>query len=135
MRLPLLLSTSLLFSSVSLAQTPAAAPKARLLTLSVQPAATTRPRRVSDVTVPSSAVNQIEQRAFENTNAVRVRSGLAPLVWNNTLWQAARIHSENMVRRGYFAHETPEGLSLRDRMRAVGLAHFQVLGENIAYNQ
>jgi uncharacterized protein YkwD len=40
-----------------------------------------------------------------------------------------------MMRRGYFAHETPEGLSLRDRMRAVGIAHFQVLAENIAYNQ
>jgi len=47
----------------------------------------------------------------------------------------ARIHSESMVQRGYFAHETPEGERLRDRARAVGIAHFRVLGENIAYNQ
>jgi len=40
-----------------------------------------------------------------------------------------------MVSRGYFAHETPEGGGLRDRARAVGIAHFQVIGENIAYNQ
>jgi uncharacterized protein YkwD len=40
-----------------------------------------------------------------------------------------------MVRLGYFAHETPDGLHLRDRAHAVGIAHFHVLGENIAYNQ
>jgi len=47
----------------------------------------------------------------------------------------ARINSENMARRGYFAHITPEGLRLRDRARAAGILHFSLLGENIAYNQ
>ena len=43
--------------------------------------------------------------------------------------------TRNLVRRGYFDHESPDGERLRDRVRAVGIAHFRVLGENIAYNQ
>jgi len=39
-----------------------------------------------------------------------------------------------MARRGYFAHLTPDGLRLRDRARAAGITHYQLLGENIAYN-
>ena len=40
-----------------------------------------------------------------------------------------------MVRRGYFSHEMPDGARLKDRALAVGIPHFRVLGENIAYNQ
>lgn len=69
------------------------------------------------------------------TNTVRLQSNLAPLVWDPELCRMARIHSENMVRRGFFSHETPDGLHLKDRAHAVGIAHFHVLGENIAYNQ
>ncbi|HXD29479.1 MAG TPA: CAP domain-containing protein [Pyrinomonadaceae bacterium] len=97
-----------------------------------------RPRRVSDTTTSITSLseaNDIERRAFESTNVARVKNGLAPLVWDAALWQVARTHSQNMVRGGYFSHETPDGVRLRDRVRAVGIAHFRVLGENIAYNQ
>ena len=47
----------------------------------------------------------------------------------------ARSHSESMSRLNYFSHDTPDGLHLRDRARAVGILTFNVLGENIAYNQ
>jgi uncharacterized protein YkwD len=36
--------------------------------------------------------------------------------------------------RGYFSHETPEGLRLRDRARLAGI-RYRVIAENIAYNQ
>jgi uncharacterized protein YkwD len=91
-------------------------------------AATQGPLALDDAT-------QIERRAFESTNAARLQHGLAPLAWDPALCRMARIHSENMVRQGYFAHETPEGARLRDRAHAVGIEHFRVLGENIAYNQ
>jgi uncharacterized protein YkwD len=120
------------------AQTQPIIPKARLLTLSSEVANASRPRRVSDSAASSPATlqaNEIERRAFESTNAVRVRSGLAPLVWDSALCQMARRHSESMVRQGYFSHETPDGARLRDRLHAVGIAHFRVLAENIAYNQ
>jgi len=47
----------------------------------------------------------------------------------------ARLHSEQMVRLGFFSHETPDGLQLRDRAHAAGILRFLVLGENITRNQ
>jgi len=78
---------------------------------------------------------EIERRAFELTNAARLENGLPPLVWDSELCRIARSHSESMVRQGFFAHETPDGLQPKDRAHAAGILHFKVLGENIAYNQ
>ena len=79
--------------------------------------------------------NDIEKRAFEQTNLARIKNGLPPLAWDGEVCRMARAHSENMSRRGFFSHATPEGLRLRDRARLVGIIHYSVLGENIAYNQ
>lgn len=79
--------------------------------------------------------NEIERSAFEATNLVRVNNGLPPFVWDGDICRMARIHSESMSRYGYFSHVTPEGLRLRDRARIVGISRYDVLGENIAYNQ
>src|SRR5258705_10242611 len=76
----------------------------------------------------------IERRAFEKTNQVRIENGLPPFVWDADLCRMARINSENMARRAYFAHITPEGMPLRDRDRAAGILHVSLLGENTAYN-
>jgi len=86
---------------------------------------------------PTAAVepNDIEKRAFEQTNQVRIKNGLVPLRWDADVCRMARIHSESMSRQGYFSHVTPEGLKLRDRARVAGILQFSVLGENIAYNQ
>src|SRR5882672_4485962 len=137
----LIFLTCFLTAGQTLAQSPNAIPVARLLSLANSPSAVApRPRRVLDAKPvahgPSlSEATEIERRAFEMTNTVRLQSKLAPLVWDSELCRMARIHSENMVRRGFFSHETPEGLHLKDRAHAVGIAHFHVLGENIAYNQ
>ena len=102
-----------------------------------------RPRRVtssastpdSNAISPSLAeANSIERRAFEQTNAARVKRGLPPFVWDSALCRMARTHSEQMSRRGFFSHVTPEGSRLKDRVRSVGILHFTVVGENIAYN-
>jgi uncharacterized protein YkwD len=117
-------------------------PSARLVTAT----AYSRPRQVTSILdaepSPEKAsisslghANDIERRAFEKTNLVRRQNGLAPLAWDAELCRLARINSENMARRGYFSHVTPEGLRLRDRAREVGILHFSLLGENIAYNQ
>jgi uncharacterized protein YkwD len=101
-------------------------PVARLITLSGPIAA-----RASAPVEP----NEIEKRAFEQTNLVRVKNGLAPFNWDADICLMARSHSENMSRRKYFSHVTPDGLRLRDRARAAGILRFSVLGENIAYTQ
>ena len=104
-------------------------PVARLIT-SIAPAIRTVP-------APSAIVepNAIERRAFDQTNLVRVQNGLPPFVWDADVCRMARTHSENMSREGFFSHVTPAGLRLRDRARAAGILRYDVLGENIAYNQ
>jgi uncharacterized protein YkwD len=46
----------------------------------------------------------------------------------------ARMHSESMALLGFFSHVNPDGLRMTDRARSLGIAHFHMLGENIAYN-
>jgi uncharacterized protein YkwD len=122
-------------------QTPQAVPVARLLSFSSDSVSASRPRRVlKDVAVVNTYpllndATEIERRVFEMTNAARVRSGLASLIWDAELCRMARAHSEQMVRLGFFSHQTPDGLRMRDRAHAAGIQHFRVLGENIAYNQ
>ena len=103
-------------------------PVARLIT-SIAP--------VTRVSAPPAIVepNEIEKRAFEQTNLMRTQNGLQPLAWDGDVCRMARIHSESMSRQGYFSHVTPEGLRLRDRAKVVGILHYVVVGENIAYNQ
>ena len=103
-------------------------PVARLIT-SLTPV-TARPTNPAPV-----EPNDIEKRAFEQTNIMRVKNGLAPFVWDADVCRMARIHSESMSRHGYFSHVTPEGLRLRERARVAGILQYSVLGENIAYNQ
>lgn len=124
-------------------------PVARLITSTSDEISYSRPRRISVggtdarrseapptlATVPSiNQATETERRAFSATNEVRARNGVLPLSWDGDLCRLARTHSEKMARLGFFAHETPEGLRLKDRARAAGL-RFRVIGENIAYNQ
>ena len=118
-------------------------PVARLISSS-SPDSTTKPHRVSSFTSNSeitrvsaaslAQASPIERHAFEATNAIRLRHGLQPLVWDPALFRLARTNSENMSKQGYFSHITPDGQRLRDRIKSVGIQHFSVLGENIAYN-
>ena len=120
------------------AQTPSAASPALLLSptngRSGLRARRVSTRVVSEAQVWPAEVSEIEKRAFELTNAAREEHGLTPLAWDPELCHLARMHSESMGRLGFFSHETPDGLRLRDRARALGIAHFRMLGENIASN-
>ena len=53
-------------------------------------------------------------------NADRARHGLHALRGDRDLRQAARRHSRNMVRRGFFSHVNPRGASLGERLRRSG---------------
>ena len=118
----------LAFCHLALGQEGKSQPVARLIT-SLAPV--TRPSILPAVVEP----NQIEKRAFEQTNLVRAQNGLPPLTWDGDVCRMARIHSESMSRQNYFSHVTPEGLRLRDRAKVAGISSYVVLGENIAYNQ
>lgn len=53
-------------------------------------------------------------------NQERRRRDLGALREHPRLEQAAERHARDMVRRRYFSHTTPEGVSMADRLRAVG---------------
>ena len=63
-------------------------------------------------------------------NAERAKHGLVPLRHHPLLEQASQRHSDDMVRRKYYAHETPDGVDPQMRMSAVGYAP-QWTGENL----
>jgi uncharacterized protein YkwD len=63
-------------------------------------------------------------------NRQRRRRGVAPLHNAPALDRVARRFAEDMRRRGYFSHVSPDGRRLRDRVRSVGL---QASGEVLAW--
>ena len=96
----------------------------------------TTPAATAASASPSLAeASAIERRAFEQTNQVRVQNGLSPLEWDADVCRMARVHSENMARRNFFSHVSPDGSRMRDRARLAGIIAYKVMGENIAYNQ
>lgn len=73
----------------------------------------------------------LEARMLDLVNNERAAAGLGPLAPDPELTDVARRHSSDMFARGYFAHDTPEGLDPFDRMRAGGV-RFSTAGENLA---
>lgn len=74
---------------------------------------------------------RLEARMLELLNAERLRAGGRPLVADAETLDLTRAHSRDMFARGYFAHETPEGVTPAGRLRAAGV-HFRATGENLA---
>jgi uncharacterized protein YkwD len=72
----------------------------------------------------------IERQAMRAVNAVRREHGLTELVPDGLLSRIARSHSEDMARRGYFAHASPEGERSSQRVKRHGVEYAK-LGENL----
>lgn len=74
---------------------------------------------------------------FENqlanlVNKEREAGNLKSLVFDPELTKIARQHSADMFKRGYFAHNSPEGKNVSDRAIEESYS-FLVIGENLAY--
>ena len=69
---------------------------------------------------PVIDIRELESRLHELVNARRVRHGLPPLKHLETLRRIARSHSEDMAKRAYFAHTSPEGRGPTDRGNLAG---------------
>lgn len=71
-------------------------------------------------------------------NRVRADRGLGALTEDRRLRRAAVAHARDMVSRRYFAHVTPEGKGLSDRLRASGYISGRVawhVGEGLAWGR
>jgi uncharacterized protein YkwD/nucleoid-associated protein YgaU len=75
----------------------------------------------------------VQQQMIEEVNARRDQNGLSALLADADLARIALAHAQDMVKRGYFAHVTPDGVSLRNRFEQQGLEADWV-GENIQRN-
>ncbi|MDB5742419.1 MAG: putative rane protein [Polaromonas sp.] len=73
----------------------------------------------------------LEARMLEMVNAERHKAGLKPLLADPNLAEVARAHSRDMFARSYFAHVSPEGQDVSDRMRHGKVRH-GLAGENLA---
>lgn len=73
-----------------------------------------------------------ERDMLSEINKERKSRGIRTLeVGSQSLISVARAHCEDMFKRGYFSHNTPEGLSPFDRMTNAGIS-FTFAGENLA---
>ncbi len=68
---------------------------------------------------------------WETGNERRAAEGLAPLARNSLLDEAARLKVEDMFRRQYFAHDSPDGQGIDSLAKQAGY-DFIVIGENLA---
>ena len=66
-------------------------------------------------------------------NKERQANGLNPLSMNSALSSASRLHSQDMINRGFFNHINPDGLTPSDRAKNAGY-NFIILAENICGN-
>lgn len=72
-----------------------------------------------------------ERYMFSLVNKERSARAIKQLVFDDSLRDVGRAHCEDMFKRGYFSHYTPDRLSPFDRMDAAGIV-YQAAGENIA---
>ncbi len=82
-------------------------------------------------TSSTGAIEELERRIFELSNRQRQRHGLTPLDDDLVLAAVARRHSEDMLRREFFDHVTPEGVTPAQRIAASHRSLVGVTGENV----
>ncbi len=99
----------------------------------VNPAANPRSPQIINPDPTPSRLTNLQQQTLEKTNARRQANGLPPLQADPELAVIALAHAQDMIKRGYFAHVTPEGIDLRTRFAQHGVEANWV-GENIQFN-
>ena len=92
----------------------------------------------ADVVPAADNVVVVGQATLCLLNQQRAAKGVGPLVENAALSTASAGYSQRMVSQGFFAHESPDGGTLVDRLTAVGYLGGDaawVVGENIGWGQ
>jgi uncharacterized protein YkwD len=75
---------------------------------------------------------RLEHDLFVAVNGFRTSEHLVTLERRGDLDRVARAHSEDMVRRGFFAHQNPDGEMWWQRVERGGVTGFTMVGENVA---
>jgi uncharacterized protein YkwD len=72
-----------------------------------------------------------EEEMLDLLNKEREKAGLNSLQGDQSLTEVGRAHCRDMLLRGYFSHNTPEGKTPFDRMTEADI-EYQFAGENLA---
>lgn len=75
---------------------------------------------------------EIEQRILEAVNGIRQKNGLRPLQHSPELQSMARLHSRDMANHDYLGHIDSRGQDLKARAKALNLADWRMIAENVA---
>jgi uncharacterized protein YkwD len=92
----------------------------------------------ADIVPDASNVTQVGQATLCLLNNERAARGMAPLTTHARLTQPSAAYSARMVGEHFFAHVSPDGGSLADRLVAAGYIRRDgdwTVGENIAWGQ
>jgi uncharacterized protein YkwD len=84
------------------------------------------------VSEPLADLGRVRSEALLRVNLARDRHRLRPVASNPLLDAAAQLYAEEMLRRGFYSHMSPERKTPGDRATAVGYGGFTFLAENIA---
>lgn len=87
------------------------------------------------ITIPNiDSIKALENEVVRLVNIERSQKGLQPLKQNWELSRVARYKSQDMIDKGYFAHNSPTYGSPFDMIEAFGIK-FSAAAENIAQGQ
>lgn len=90
------------------------------------PVPLTPPRRLD------TQAQALRDALYVEVNRARKAAGAEPVMRDTGFEDVAGRHADDMAARGYMAHQTPEGLTPRDRLTARFPDYIGVLGENLA---
>jgi uncharacterized protein YkwD len=77
---------------------------------------------------------RMREQMLAGVNRERLAHGVAPLRRHPRLDEAAQAHADDMFRRRYYSHDSPEGKTTLERVQARGY-RAKYAGENIARGQ
>jgi uncharacterized protein YkwD len=83
---------------------------------------------------PATSVDHEIRTLVDLINQHRRASDCPALEWISPIFDVAQNHSGDMVRRNFFSHTNPEGLTPGQRLERAGI-RFSKAAENIAYGQ
>ena len=81
---------------------------------------------------PLADLESVRAQALEAVNRLRADHGRKPLQAEPHLDNIAQRHAEDMLHRAYYDHDSPEGNSVANRVRASGYGRYRIVAENIA---
>ena len=80
----------------------------------------------------TSNLEDLRKLALQLVNQSRAKQKLPPLKLEQKLTKAAQFHADDMLKRNYYSHSSPEGQTVAGRFEAAGGSRWLLTAENIA---